>query len=256
VAQLPDGRIFGFYDGGLNGAGSINGGIYQVVPNGSGGYSTTLAFAFSEGHGGPPRTSISGAAKTVDVGPDGKIYFAGRTLSRYDANANTVEIVHTFTDGAPTALTLGIDGHTLFGSHFDGRIYSYDTSTGAYRDVANSGNGIIALVQMKDGNLLAVRKLQFTSNTTLHRIDPATGAENAALIDEQNSYGVVPTKGDDGEVYVIAGQSGHYRLERIDTGCFCPHGMTGLPADSCLPHRPRGARPPLGPCSHHPTDHS
>src|SRR5687767_486099 len=66
LAQLPDGRIYGFYHGGYNGA------IYKVVKDGSGGFTTTLAYEFSEDQSGP--TSEYGGRGTNAIAVDGKIY--------------------------------------------------------------------------------------------------------------------------------------------------------------------------------------
>ena len=67
ITQLPDGRIYGFYRGGLFGA------IYKVTPNGSGGYVTTVVYEFGPGQAGPADGFMvnATAASVVVAAPDG-----------------------------------------------------------------------------------------------------------------------------------------------------------------------------------------
>jgi hypothetical protein len=223
IAQLPDGRIFGFYGGGLNGA------VYQATPDGHGGYTSAVVFEMPQNAGGVPDNAFA-ADNVVAVGPDGKIYFAtDHSLSRFDPDALTVQDL-VAVGGRPVALFLGNDGHTLFGAFYQGAIYSYDTATSTYHDLGNTGDpDVIGMVQMKDGTLFTTTLGSLEGFVvTMRWLDPATGVPRAAplLLTTPTTPFVAsigPTKGDDGETYAVTLRP--FAINRVDPACFCLRQM-------------------------------
>ena len=223
VAQVPDGRTFGFYSGGFNGA------VYQATPDGHGGYSTTVVLDIPNA-GDIPMGPIAAAS-------DGKIYFVGTNgLSRFDPDTLTVQDLVDIVGGGylgfPVALSVGNDGHTLFGAFSLGTIYSYDTTTSTYRAVGNTGDlDLIGLVQMKDGSLLTTTEgFGVTELFAMRKLDPTTGAPLAPPIVApiQFTEAYAPTKGDDGETYVMTRNS-NVVIDRVDPACFCLQQLVSYP---------------------------
>jgi hypothetical protein len=218
VAQVPDGRVFGFYTGGFHGA------IYQIIPDGHGGYSNEVVYEFGDTESGGPVPYIinGGGAPVVVAAPDGSIYWAGASLSRFNPDTHLVEdLLPLPYQQSVTQLSLGIDGHTLFGSSFSGRIFSYDTTSGTSRDVTTLANNLVGVMQMKDGNLIAMTNPTGSPfDAVMHRIDPASGAETGAIVQDR-SLGYPPARGDDGEIYAHVNVFGDRHFYRVDTSCFC-----------------------------------
>jgi hypothetical protein len=226
VVQLADGSIYGLYTGG------INGGIYRVSRDGAGGYITTLAHEFGEGQASPvPAPRVNGiVSDLMEAGPDGKIYFAGRgALVRFDPATGTAEELHAIPLQTPRSVIFGADGHTVFGATRDGQIYSYDTTTGDYRDLGNVGSDLTGLQRMNDGNLVAVHNQIFTTgNAVLNRIDPLTGAVTASIV--RGRSGVLPpSRGDDGQTYVQLSDFGDRYTYRLEPSCFCLQTLYLIP---------------------------
>jgi hypothetical protein len=217
IAKLPDGRIFGFYRGGFKG------GIYQSVPDGSGGYVMQIAYEFTASDPGLPgsfRINVT-STEAVEVGADGRIYFAANDgIARFDPDAVTVERVHAFSTMYPVTLTMGIDGATVFGGGSHGDLFSYNTLSGEYRDIGNAGDFFVTAVQMKDGNLLAMNYEISAARVVYRKIDPATGVELAHVIHDRASA-LPPVRGDDGEVYAMSNIFGDHSIFRVDPGCLC-----------------------------------
>ena len=217
IAKLPDGRIFGLLEGGINGA------IYKAAPNGSGGYTQTVVYEF----GNEPGPFSSFTPSNLLVAPDGKIYYAGSTLWRFDPDAVTVQ--HLWGLNPPTnALRMGIDGHTIFGSSFNGRIFSWDIASDTFRDIIGGGpSGLNSVEQMSDGNLVA-GYTPSGDGVYLRRIDPATGAYIGEF--HENPASMTPlSKGDDGIVYVEISFFWGRTYYRINPGCFCLNDFFGEP---------------------------
>lgn len=218
---MPDGTIYGFASGGVE-----RSSIWRAVPDGAGGYQATIVRDLTVADGsGPTRGFPHGhMAEAVELGPDGKIYFGGSTLARFDPVTNTIERLHDFGGARANSLTMGLDGHTLYGGTIGGQVFSFDSASGEYRSIGSYGNNMAAVVQMETGHLLLLHSHNFDSSN-YQRLDPVTGVVDAHL-QQAPVFVSLPMRGDDGKIYSAvhvpgSGLIGTDRLQRIDAACFC-----------------------------------
>jgi hypothetical protein len=205
-----------------------------VTLDGQNGSTSSIVYEFRLDQGGPPAGSYSRGSNVV-TGPDGWIYFAGKSISRFNPATRTVEDLHRLTPAHAAGqlqLILGIDGRTLFGANESGRVYSYDLTSMRFNEVAHPGKGqLIGIEQMKNGNLLVI--MHSGLDTYFYSVD-ANGVETAPAIVENRAKALRPARDVNGDVYVLSSLFGDQTLQRISNACFCLEELRRWPYGSFI----------------------